>query len=164
MLEPFEIVENVLIPAGKYHFTRYRLETQLAAKRRISGQLTWWFGDFYNGNLDELEASLNWNPSSMLNFESVVKHNIVRLPNGNFEQTLVGLRVRFNASPDLQLNSFIQYDTDNKTLGINARLHWIFHPQGDVFLVFNHNTLDLKDRWELVSQQILLKLRYNFRL
>jgi hypothetical protein len=87
-----------------------------------------------------------------------------RLPVGNFDQTLVGFRVRFNASPDLQINSFIQYDTDSKRLGVNARIHWIFHPQGDIFFVFNHNTLSGIERWELINQQILLKARYNFRL
>ena len=164
LIEPFEIVDGVVIPAGKYHFTRYRLEAELAAKRKFSGLFSWWFGTFYDGHLDKLEASIAWNPSSLLNFESVVEHNIGRLPFGDFDQTLTGLRVRYNASPDLQLNSFVQYDTDNKNLGVNARIHWIFHPQGDLFLVFNHNTHDLEDRWELISQQILLKLRYNFRM
>jgi hypothetical protein len=164
LMEPFEIVDDVIIPSGEYHFNRYRLETELAAKRKINGQLTWWFGDFYNGTLDQLEATVNFIPGNMLAFESVVNHNIGRLPYGDFDQTLVGLRTRFNASPDLQLNSFVQYDTRSKNLGINARLHWIFHPQGDIFLVFNHNTMDINDRWEFLSQQILLKIRYNFRL
>ena len=164
LVEPFQIAEGVVIPEGEYHFTRYRLEAELAAKRKLNGQLTWWFGSFYGGRLDELEATLNLNPSSILNFEFIGTHNIGRLPYGNFDQTLMGFRVRFNASPDLQLNSFIQYDTDTRSLGVNARIHWIYHPQGDIFLVFNHNTYDGMERWEPISQQVLLKVRYNFRL
>jgi hypothetical protein len=162
--EPFEISEGVVIPTGKYHFQRYRLETELAAKRKLNGQLTWWFGSFYGGQLDELEASLNWNPASIITFEFVATHNIGQLPVGDFTQTLVGFRFRYNVSPDLQLNSFIQFDTESKNLGVNARVHWIFHPQGDFFFVFNHNTLDGLERWELINQQVLLKARYNFRL
>lgn len=164
LVEPFDIAEEVSIPAGEYHFNRYRLEAELAAKRKINGQLTWWFGTFYGGNLDEFEVSLNVNPSNVLNFEVIGNHNIGRLPYGDFEQTLVGVRVRFNASPDLQLNSFIQYDTDTKSLGVNARLHWIFHPQGEIFFVYNHNTFDGLERWQRQRQQFLLKARYNFRL
>ncbi len=164
LVEPFEIADGIVIPEGSYHFARYRLEAELAAKRKFNGQLTWWFGTFYGGNLHELEASLNWNPASILTFEFIGTHNIGRLPFGNFDQTLVGTRVRFNASPDLQLNSFIQYDTDTRRLGVNARIHWIFHPQGDLFFVFNHNTFNSMERWELVNQQVLLKARYNFRL
>ena len=164
LTESFNISEGVTIPAGPYHFLRYRLEAELAAKRQFNGQFTWWFGTFYEGYLDEFEASINWNPTSILTFEMVGNHNIGRLPFGDFEQTLIGFRVRFNASPDLQLNSFIQYDTDSKTLGVNARIHWIYHPQGDLFLVFNHNTFNGFDRWDLINQQFLVKARYNFRL
>lgn len=164
LIEPFGIANDISIPKGDYHFTRYRLETALAAKRKVNGQLSWWFGTFYEGQLNEFEASLNWNPASILTFEFIATHNVGRLPFGDFDQTLLGLRVRFNASPDLQLNSFIQYDTDTKSLGINARIHWIFLPQGEVFLVINHNTLDGLERWELINQQVLLKARYNFRL
>ena len=163
--EPFEIADNVTIPVGEYNFMRYRLEAEFAAKRRVNGQATWWFGSFYDGTLDELELELNWNPSSLLGFEFSGQRNIARLPWGDFDQTLAGMRVRFNVTSDLQLNSYIQYDTDSRVLVINARVHWIFSPLGDVFLVFNHNTLnDLNDRWTLQNEQILLKVRYNFRL
>ena len=164
LVEPFEVSEGVIISSGKYHFHRYRLEAELAAKRKFNGQITWWFGSFYGGQLDELEAALDLNPSSVLNFETIVTHNIGRLPGGDFDQTLVGFRIRYNASPDLQFNSFIQYDTDTRSLGVNARVHWIFHPQGDIFLVYNHNTLDGLERWELLNQQFLLKARYVFRV
>ncbi len=165
ILDPFEIADNVIIPAGKYHFMRYRVEAEFAAKRRLNGQATWWFGSFYDGTLDEFELELNWNPSSLIGFEFNGVRNIGRLPFGDFDQTLIGTRVRFNVTSDLQLNSYIQYDTDSRILGINARIHWIFSPFGDVFLVFNHNTFnDLTDRWTLQNEQILLKVRYNFRL
>ena len=58
LLVPFEIADDVVIPVGSYHFARYRLETQLAAKRKLNGQLSWWFGSFFNGNLHELEATI----------------------------------------------------------------------------------------------------------
>jgi len=166
ILNPFEIAENVTIPEGEYHFMRYRLEAEFAAKRRLNGQATWWFGSFYEGRLDELELQLNWNPNALLGLEFNGVRNIGRLPWGDFEQTLVGSRIRFNVNSDLQLNSYLQYDTVSRTLGVNLRVHWIFSPLGDVILVFNHNTFDddIANNWVLQNQQILLKVRYNFRL
>ena len=165
ILVPFEIADNVVIPEGEYHFMRYRLEAEFAAKRRLSGQASWWFGTFYDGRLDEIELQLNWNPAPLLGFELSALRNIGSLPWGDFEQTLAGLRVRFNVNSNLQLNSYLQYDTESRTLGINARIHWIFSPLGDVFLVVNHNTLnDLNNSWTIQNEQILLKIRYNFRL
>lgn len=165
IIAPFEIAEDVTIPEGEYHFMRYRIEGEFAAKRKLSGQATWWFGSFYEGNLDQMELQLNWNPTALLGFEFNGVRNIGDLPWGRFDQTLVGSKVRFNVNSDLQLNSYVQYDTDSRTLGVNARIHWIFSPLGDVIFVFNHNTFnDPMENWELQSQQILLKLRYNFRL
>lgn len=165
LLVPFEIADDVIIPQGEYHFLRYRVEGQFAAKRRLNGQASWWFGSFYDGRLDEFELELNWNPNALLGFELSGLHNRGSLPWGDFEQTLAGLRLRFNVNSDLQLNSYLQYDTVSRILGLNARVHWIFSPLGDVFLVFNHNTRDqMSGNWILQNQQILLKFRYTFRL
>ena len=161
---PFAISDDVTIPAGPYHFNRYRLEGQFAAKRPISGQLTWWFGSFYEGKLDEIQASLKINPSAFINMDASLVHNNGRLPWGSFQQTLVGFRIRLNITPDLQINSFAQYDTESKSLGWNARVHWIFDPLGDAFLVFNNNAIrEIGDRWYLQNRQILFKVRYTFR-
>lgn len=161
---PFEIVDEVVIPIGEYHFSRFRLETTLAAKRKFNGQISWWFGTFYSGTLDEVEAKINWNPTKLLTFEFTGTRNIGHLPNGDFDQTLLGMRARLNVTPNLQLNSFVQYDTETKGLGINARLHWIFNPHGDIFLVYNYNSINRLENWELINKQILLKARYNFRM
>lgn len=53
LVEPFEIAPGVVIPPGPYNFMRYRLEAGSAAKRKLSGQATWWFGTFYDGTLDQ---------------------------------------------------------------------------------------------------------------
>ena len=162
--EPFEIADGVIIPEGEYHFNRYRLETEFAAKRKLSGQISWWFGSFYDGTLNEIELKLIWSPISLLQFEFAGERNLVRLPWGDFNQTLLGLRVRFNVTPDLQINFFPQYDTNSNEFGLNARLHWIFKLQGDFFIVYNHNTLFGQMDREFLSNQLLIKARYNFRM
>ncbi len=161
----FEIAEGVIIPTAAYHFIRYRGEVGFAAKRKVNGQASWWFGSFYDGNLDTYEIELNWNPFKILTFEFQGIRNIGSLPGGNFDQTLIGGRVRLNVTPDLQLNSFVQYDTDTKSVGVNSRLHYIFLPLGDIFVVYNHNTVqDLNENWQLNSSQLIIKARYTFRL
>ncbi len=165
ILVPFEIAEGVTIPVGEYHFMRYRAEVELAAKRRFSGEASYWFGSFYDGTLNEIELQVNWNPMALLGFELSALRNSAKLPFGDFDQTLAGLRVRLNITSDLQINSYLQYDTVSRNMGLNARIHWIFSPLGDVFLVINHNTFnDMQESWVLQNQQILLKVRYNFRL
>jgi Domain of unknown function (DUF5916) len=164
LTEPFKIAEEVTIPVGEYQFMRYRLEMAFAAKRKINGQATWWFGTFYDGILNTYELEVNWNPLKVLTFEFSGIRNVGSLPYGNFDQILVGGRVRLNVTPDLQLNSFVQYDTDSKAVGMNMRLHYIFLPLGDLFVVYNHNTVqNLNQEWQLHSSQLIVKVRYTFR-
>ncbi|MEN8249296.1 MAG: DUF5916 domain-containing protein, partial [Bacteroidota bacterium] len=160
-----ETIAGLTIPAGSYHYMRYRLEMEFAAKRKLNGQASWWFGSFFDGMLNTYELTLNWNPLNVLTFEFLGTRNVGSLPFGDIDQTLVGGRVRFNITPDLQLNSFVQYDTDSKSVGVNSRLHYIFLPLGDIFVVFNHNTAqDLNDNWQLDNSQLIVKARYTFRL
>jgi hypothetical protein len=166
---PFEIADGVFIPAGSYHWYRYRLEAGFAPKRRLSGQVTYWFGRFYTGKLNELILTAAWKPSPLFIVELNGTRNIGRLPQGDFTQEVIGSRFRFNVSPDLQLNSYVQYDNDSRLIGTNTRLRWTFSPVGDLFVVYNHNVRELLDASLAVrgrafdSNQLIVKLQYALR-
>jgi hypothetical protein len=161
---PFEVSPGLIISPGSYHWRRYRLEGGTAEKRRLYAQLTWWFGGFYDGQLDQIEWTGAWNPTPLFTVEFSGEHNVGRLPAGDFTQTLVGTRLRVNLSSDLSIASYTQYDTVSESVGVNTRLRWTFRPVGDLFVVYNHNVQSLLDRWQLESNQLLVKLQYAWRL
>jgi hypothetical protein len=161
--EPFEIARGVTVPAGGYEWRRYRLELQTAAKRRLSGEATWWFGGFYTGTLHQLELEAAWTPSPLVTLLVNAEHDIGRLAQGSFDLTLVGTKVRLNLSPNLQFNAFLQYDTGDRAFGTNTRLRWTFHPRGDLFVIYNHDLRELQDRWRRDSNGLLVKVQYTFR-
>ncbi|MCA9742360.1 MAG: carbohydrate binding family 9 domain-containing protein [Deferribacteres bacterium] len=182
--ESFEIASGVDIPSGEYDgsytWSRFVVGANLAGKRRVSGNITWEFGDYYNGDLSTIEASLALKPSSFLNVELLAERNsgkAMALPEDvdeedaeelvskSFTEKLYGARVLLNFSPDLQISSLTQYDTESKELGTNTRLRWTFHPLGDIFIVYNHNMVRLSDekRWEFVSNEFPLKIQYALR-
>jgi Domain of unknown function (DUF5916) len=160
---PFEVADSVIISPGSYRNVRYRLEVQSAAKRRMSGQATWWFGGYYGGTLHQLELDLQWTPIALLTFSVNAERDIGDLPEGHFTKDLVGTRIRVNLSPDLALASFLQYDNESRSFGTNTRLRWTFHPLGDLFVVYNHNLAETLDRWDFASNQLLVKLQYTLR-
>ena len=184
LVAPFEIASNVTIPVGTYHWRRYRLEAGLAQKRRFSGQAAWWFGNFYSGRLDEFSLTAAWKPTSLFIMELNATRNVGRLAEGRFTQDLVGTRVRVNVSPNLQVNSYLQYDNESDRFGSNTRLRWTFSPLGDLFVVYNHNlrhdidpltglpiatglptdpTQRLDRHWGFANNQLLVKLQYAIR-
>jgi hypothetical protein len=68
-----------------------------------------------------------------------------------------------NFSSDLSIASYAQYDTDTDSVRVNTRLRWTFVPVADLFIVYNHNVRSLLDRWELESNQLLMKVQYTWR-
>lgn len=163
LVERFEIVEGVTIPPGSYDWRRYRIEGQTAAKRKLSGQATWWFGGFYTGTLHQIELEAAWTPSPLITFLANAERDVGRLAQGDVDLTLVGIKVRLNVSSDLQLNSFLQLDTDDHSFGSNTRLRWTFDPRGELFLIYNHNLREIEDRWLRDANELLIKVQYTFR-
>lgn len=163
LVDSFTVADGVSIEPGSYHFVRYRLEWEMAAKRPVSGQLTWWFGDWYDGTLDQVEARVQLRPSELVIFDLTATRNIGDVRAGKFDQQVYGIRALANFSPDLQLTSFIQYDDESKEVGSNTRVRWTFNPLGELFLVYNHNVVDELDRWATNSSQLLLKVQYAVR-
>ena len=144
LVVPFDVAPGVVIPPGRYRHVRYRVEVESAAKRRLSGEVTWWFGTFF----DELEA----------------ERDIGSLVAGDFTRDLIGTRLKLNLSPDLQLNSFLQYDNETDSFGSNTRLRWTFDPLGELFVVYNHNVSRLIDGWTFAGNELHLKAQYAFRM
>jgi hypothetical protein len=181
--EAFEIVADVDVPSGEssgsYEWTRYVVGVRSADKRKISGALKWEFGDYYNGDLSTIEASLAIKPSALFNLEFTAERNtgkVMALPEDveeedatelietEFTEQLFGLRLQLNFTPDLQFSSLTQYETESRELGSNNRLRWTFDPLGEIFIVYNHNLLrNEDDEWEFVSNQLPVKVQYTFR-
>ena len=85
---PFEVAGGVTIPAGAYHFPRFRLEGGTAQKCPLSAQATWWFEEFYDGRLNQYELTGAWRPSSLVIVELSREHDTGRMPEGNCTRDL----------------------------------------------------------------------------
>jgi hypothetical protein len=83
-------------------------------------------GDFYTGKLDRLTGRVSWKPSATFSSTLSGTRNSGRLPQSDFLRELVGARVGVNASLDLQLNAFVQYDNESGTVDAHTRLRWTF--------------------------------------
>jgi hypothetical protein len=163
LVAPFEVADGVVIAPGRYDWLQYRLEVGTAQKRRLYTQVTWWFGGFYDGTIDQVIWTGAWNPTALFTVEFTGERNMGRLPAGDFTQTLVGNRIRLNVSPNLSVSSYVQYDTVSDSVGVNSRLRWTFRPEAELFVVYNHNVRSVVDRWQLESNQLVMKVQYAFR-
>jgi hypothetical protein len=173
--EEVEITDEVAVPEGEYEWKRYGVAFWGADKRALGGRIRYEWGDYYNGNLRTLEASVLFRPSALLTLEILAERNtgeVSILEEGSeevvpadFIEQVYGTRIILNLSPNLQVSTLTQYDTESRELGSNNKLRWTFHPNGDVFIVYNHNLIrTLNDpRWLFESNQVPLKIQYSWR-
>jgi hypothetical protein len=181
--EAFEIAGGVDVPSvdyfGSYNWVRYFLVAQSAEKRKISTEINWELGDYYNGDLSTIEARVSLKPSSFFTLdltgerntgkmlalpEDVEEEDATELVLTDFKEEVFGVRLLLNFSANLQFSTFTQYDNESKELGSNNRLRWTFNPLGDLFVVYNHNLIrNDEDRWKFVSNQLPIKIQYTRR-
>ena len=167
--EEFDLASDLIIAPGEYKWTRYAVGVRGAEKRRVSGELRFEGGSYYNGDLTTIEARLTVRPTSLLNLEFTAERNKGKatdttLTEIEFLEQVYGLRVLLNFSPNLQFSSLTQYDTESREMGSNNRLRWTFNPYGDLFVVYNHNLIRTDDpRWAFESNQLPVKIQYTWR-
>ncbi|MGH9398951.1 MAG: DUF5916 domain-containing protein [Thermoanaerobaculia bacterium] len=117
--QPFEISPGVVIPAGAYHFNRFRAEAQSSDHRPWRVGATVWFGQFYTGHLTQVFAFANWtSPRGRFSAEVSAENDFGCLPQGNFITRLWQAKAVYAFSPDLILSGYAQYDSESSKRGL----------------------------------------------
>jgi hypothetical protein len=137
LFAPFEIADNVTIPAGDYRYNRYRLEFETASQRPWEVSATWWFGTFFGGRSHDVSTDFVYKFAPHLRLALSADQTFARLPQGNFVARVFSARADYAFSPLLTLSNLIQFDNESRELGWQSRVRWILKPGNDIFLVFN---------------------------
>jgi hypothetical protein len=166
--EPFEIADGVVISPGSYRFDRYRIEVQSSEARPLAAGFTWWLGTFYDGRLDQLETFANWtSPGGLVTMQATWNRYVGDLPAGDFDFTLATLRTDLALPHEATLSAIGQYETEERTLGLNVRFRWTVQPGSDLFLVWNRGWRgDVEDPDHGLTPRgdsVTAKLRWTFR-
>ena len=162
---PFEISTGITLPTGSYSFAATRLSLQTGDQRKLSGSTSIQHGGFYDGDRDEIGASIVWRPSGHLRTAFSYQYNDVHLLEGDFKTRLVSFRTDVAFSSKLSWVTRLQYDNVSNLLGINVRLHWTPEAGRDAYLVLNHTLqdFDLDNRFQSMLAEAAIKFSYTFR-
>ena len=138
--EDFEISDGVILPVGSsYDWLRYQVVYDGAEHRVLSGRAEYSFGDFWNGERQELNLDLTIRPRPGLSVHLSGEFNDVTLPQGSFTTKLYRLDARTQFSPWLSLSNNVQYDSESGEVGWQLRFRWIQKPGNDVFFIWTQN-------------------------
>ena len=138
LVRPFTIVPGARVPAGGYGFTTGRIGFNLGQQRKLSGNLGFEKGSFYNGDRTAVTLSRSRiNVSPQLSVEPSVSVNWITLPTGSFTATQVGSRITYTLTPLVFTSALVQYNSSTRTVSTNARLRWEYRPGSELFVVYN---------------------------
>jgi len=138
LLRPFTIVPGARVPPGGYDFTTGRIGYNMGQQRKVSGNVLFEKGSFYNGHRTAITLNRSrLNLSPQVSLEPSVSVNWIELPTGSFTQTLAGGRITYTMTPLLFASALVQYNSSTQTVSTNARLRWEYRPGSELFVVYN---------------------------
>lgn len=156
----------VVLPAGTYSWTSYRLNASSASHRTLVFDAGWNFGGYYSGRYDDINLGLTmkFKGYATLAFDA----NLVRgrMPQGRFSENVYQVKADIFLSPDLGLMNYIQFDDISNTLGWSARLRWQITPGNEIYLVYNRNwerVWDPRSRLSPLGERGVMKISLSIR-
>jgi len=154
VIERFEIVPGVWVEEGTYDHVEARWIVNTNASAPASIRLTILHGSFFGGNrvawTPQIKVRLKETFSADLNWET----NHVDLPGGDFISNLGRLRLSYSFSPDVFLQSLIQYNNQADLWSMNFRFGWLQAANTGLFIVYN-DTRGLEEQRSLISDRSL---------
>ncbi|ALO45971.1 DUF5916 domain-containing protein [Pseudohongiella spirulinae] len=169
VVRPFTLYTSperqVAIAPGNYSFNEQQVSLSTGGQRTLVSRFTYLKGDFYNGDRDNINASVTWNQSRFFVMSASYDWNDISLPQGDFITRLLSLSTQVAFSSSMYWISLVQYDNLSEEVGINTRLQWIPRAGQEGFIVLNYNLQDLdKDnRFHTASSDLSVKLKYTLR-
>ena len=166
LFEPFEISPGVVLPAGEYRFTSWRIMFMSAQKRRIHGRVGFNFGNFWSGTATVIETALTYKLPPWFSISLNTNQTFASLPQGDFIARIYSAQVNYAVSSFLSLSNLIQFDNRSGNLGLQSRVRWTIEPGNDVFFIFGQGWVqDLERGYDFRRQdsRLAMKFQYTFR-
>jgi hypothetical protein len=133
----FTIAPGVIVPAGGYRYDSLNASYNLAAKRLVSGNVSASYGSFYDGTRTTARYSGRVNASPHFALEPSLTFNWVQLPYGDFDASLIGMRVLVSPTARLGFSSLTQFNPSADTLTFSVRTRWEYSPGSDLYVVYS---------------------------
>jgi hypothetical protein len=134
----FKVFGDVKIPVGEYRFRNFHADYMLGNQHYLSGNVGYDQGGFYGGDKKTLSLGFaRTEPVANLFIEPGLSLNWVDIPQGTFVAKVISSRMSYTFTPRTFVAALVQYNSNNQTLSVNARLRWEYRPGSDLFVVYS---------------------------
>lgn len=154
---------GVLIAKGAYRYRRYSLAAGSDPSKKLSYGARYDFGEYYNGSLQTLDASVSIIPTPHVSIKAGVNRNRfseVGIESEKTDIALYTIQARFALNPRVQFTTFFQRNSLTKLDLYNLRFAWEYKPLAYIYLVFNSHETLTGDGAINTEQQGIFKISY----
>ena len=139
VIEPFEIVDGVIIQPGTYKHTEGALVFFTNESKPVSFGLQAIVGGRFGGDRVIVSPSIRYRIGETFRSELSFDYNDFDLPvpNGQFTANLAKLRLSYSFTPKITLQALVQYNEIDDQIGTNIRFSWLQSANSGLFLVYN---------------------------
>jgi hypothetical protein len=163
LIEDFNLLGEILIPAGKYDFTTKTLELGSAKQRNLWATFEYEWGGFYMGSKRSYEVTAGWQAFVNLFLSAELEKSYLSFPGREMEVGIYRGIMNVLLSPQINLFTFVQYDDVSQTAGWQSRFRWIIRPGREVLVAWNSSITDPMERFTVSDSSLRFKLKYNIR-
>lgn len=134
---PFEISPGIVVPAGNHGGLRTTFRANTDRRKSVYGRIQWDVGRFLNGDQSSPLVQLILRDSGRFSVDTTWRHNSITLPQGAFRTNLGNMRVTYNFTPSVFVQSLVQYNDRTDRWSTNLRFHWLETAGTGLFVVYN---------------------------
>lgn len=134
---PFEVSKGIVVAPGTYDGWEVAPHFYTNQAAPFAFEATISYGSFLSGTRQGNAAIFSFRHGSALSTALRLEYNDVKLPEGDFTTRLAGLRVGYFFTPQVYLQSLVQYSNQSDNWSANIRFGWLSTAGTGLFVVWN---------------------------
>jgi hypothetical protein len=136
--EPFEIYPGVIVPVGEHGGFRLRMNSNTDTRRWAFARLRWDVGTFLTGTQNSPNLQVVVRNGGRFTVDTNWTYRSISLPQGAFHTNLGNMRVTYNFTPSVFIQSLVQYNDRTDRWSANLRFHLLETAGTGLFVVYNN--------------------------
>ncbi len=160
---PFLVANKVPVPVGSYNWTNGDIYIRTSDGRPWAAILEVLCCHFYNGNQWKIDFQIDWRPIPLIEFQPRYVYTFIKLPTGSVGIHLATANFILNFTPDMQLNTQLQFDNISQNFALSVRYRWEYSPGDEIFVLFGQASEIPGMTWMPQITQAAIRLGHTFR-
>ncbi len=164
---PFSLPRGIIIPAGEYHNDGASASIRSSFTRPYGTNSEIRVQDYFGGERVKVKLATNFQPSPYWSLKLEYDRDQISVPNGDVTVQVYSVENVINLSPDISVNTQVQYDNISEGMSIFSRLRWEVRPETEVFVSLGHGAVvdydEFPREFESVQSQFVVRFGNRFQ-